>query len=332
MRNVMAGMIFATLSSAAPLAIAETRDQVPTVYEAGHFFVTPPDGHGGKLRLLVDSGGSGARGMFVMYAGALKRAGWPVRSCHFAGTTAKVTDAPPSVRAMLPNGTSTPCGASAFVNEEGSAMVGEDGLIGAGYLPNSTFTFDYPGQKLWREASGWKPAKGSRSTPLSIPRTADGLAGGLPLFHLVIDGQTIPMLLDTGATAKPSANGKRETGIETVNGFGVASYVPHRLFEKWHAAHPDWQVVDDGDELISHTRLIRVPEVRVAGWSVGPAWFTERSDANIDFLNDYTTDSVSGSAGANIFKHFRMTLDYAQGAAWFDCVTGCKAVGESATP
>lgn len=330
MQRKIRGMFFMALAGSASMAGAVAREPMPTVYEAGHFFVTPPASHGGTLRLIVDSGGQGGTGMFVMSASSLHSSGWAARPCEMSGSAVMVTDAPAAVAAILPNGKRTPCSASAFVDARGKPFIGEDGVLGAGYLPGATWTFDYPQEKLWREASGWRPTSGAHPTALHLPRTADGDAAGLPGIDLTIDGETMTMLLDTGATARPTEAGKAATGIETVNGFGVTSYAPHRLFEKWHVGHPDWELVDDGDALIAHTRLIRVPAVQIAGWSVGPIWFTERSDANIDFLNDYASVTLNGSVGANVFRAFRMTLDYPHDTAWFDCVTGCKAVAGAA--
>lgn len=140
------------------------------------------------------------------------------------------------------------------------------------------------------------------------------------------------MLLDTGATAHPTAEGVKTTGIATVNGLGVTSYIVASVFEHWHQAHPDWRVVADGDAAFPKhpIRLIEVPRVDIAGWSVGPMWFTERPDSAFhDMMSSMMDKQVEGAAGANIFQHFVMTLDYPQATAYFRCVSGCKP---AATP
>ena len=131
------------------------------------------------------------------------------------------------------------------------------------------------------------------------------------------------MLLDTGATAKPSAAGEHATGTPTVHGYGVTSYAPRSLIDRWHVRHPDWPLVEDGDALIPHMRVIRVPEVQIANWSLGPIWFTERADRNIEGLGKYMSGPVQGSAGANIYQHFVMTVDYHDGKLYLACVTDC---------
>ncbi|RDS81888.1 hypothetical protein [Dyella psychrodurans] len=199
-----------------------------------------------------------------------------------------------------------------------------DGILGAGYLPGQTWTFDYPNQQLWREANNWRPTHEYHETAMELPHDREGHPAGLPRIHLIIDGEDIPMLLDTGATAKPTAAGEKATDIPTVLGYGVTSYAPNSLIDRWHARHPQWPLVENGDDLIPHARLIRVPEIQIAGWSIGPVWFTERADRNIEGLASYMSGPVQGSAGANIYQHFIMTLDYKEGKAYFACATGCR--------
>jgi hypothetical protein len=83
-------------------------------------------------------------------------------------------------------------------------------------------------------------------------------------------------------------------------------------------------VIEHGDG-IAGGRLIEVPEVEIAGWRIGPVWFTERQDASFVGMSRYTDQPVTGAAGGNIFQHFRMTLDYPAGVAWFACAAGCRS-------
>ncbi len=125
------------------------------------------------------------------------------------------------------------------------------------------------------------------------------------------------MPLDTGAPHIPP---QRASGIPTVNGYGVAGSITRNASERWHKAHPGWLVVDGGDNLLSPKpawRMIEVPDVETGGWSVGPAWFTERPDRNfaIKGMSRYMDGAVTGAVGSNIFKHFVMTIDYPDATA-----------------
>ena len=131
----------------------------------------------------------------------------------------------------------------------------------------------------------------------------------------------------------PTAESQRISGTPTVDGYGVTSYITTGVLERWHRAHPDWRVVTDGDDLFGpkHTmRLIEVPKLEIAGWTVGPVWFTERPDRNFrEVMSSYMDKQVEGAVGGNVFGHFAMTIDYPHATAYFRCVRGCKAV---ATP
>lgn len=305
---------------------AATAQVVPTDYEAGHFYATPRTTAGQSLRLLVDTGGGGAAGMYWITATAANRLHLVARPCK-ADASIEVAPAPtfaPGRSLPPPVG---PCGRSVMVSK---LPYGMDGQLGAAYLGTRTWTFDYPAHRLVAEADGWKPAAKAHAAPLGFRRNA---GPGIDLYFARIvariDGQPIDFLLDTGATAHPTAAGKQASGIETVHGDGVTSYITTSQLERWHAAHPDWRVVEQGDDLggpAHATRLIEVPALVVAGWRVGPVWFTERPDANFhQFMAQMMDKPPEGALGGNVFRHFRMTLDYPKATAWFDCVRGCRA-------
>lgn len=314
-------MVAVGLASAKGL---DARQQVPAAYEAGHFYITLPVHGGQPLRLLVDTGGGGGSGLFLLQASAAKRLGLNVRQCPLGDESMSVVSMPASLNAVLAPSRETPCHAAAIVVDRDLGTDHADGVMGAGYLPGQIWTFDYPQQALWREAATWRAENKSHVIPLNLPHDRQGRASGLPRIEVRIDDETLPMLLDTGATAKATPVGAKATGDASLRGFGVTSYAPSSLINRWHAQHADWPVIKDGDGYIPHMRLIRVPAVEIAGWSVGPVWFTERPDRNIDGLSNYSNGPVKGAAGANIFRHFRMTLDYPAGVAEFSCVQGCR--------
>jgi len=308
------------------VAAATTAETVPTDYEAGHFYATPHAVNGQSLRLLVDTGGGGGDGMYWITAKAAERLHLATSPCK-VNASIQVAPAPAFTSGEglpPPNG---PCGRSVRVNK---LPYDVDGQVGAPYLGTRTWTFDYPARRLWVEGAGWKPAARAHATALGFQRDA---AGRVQQFYARIVahiyGQPIDFLLDTGATAHPTAAGEAASGTETVHGEGVTSYVTTSQLDRWHAAHPDWRVVADGDDLLgaAHaTRMIEVPALVIAGWRVGPVWFTERADRSFHELMAQMMDKPpEGALGGNVFGHFRMTLDYPHATAWFDCVKGCRA-------
>ncbi|WP_243042803.1 hypothetical protein [Dyella sedimenti] len=320
-RGVWVGVVLAGMAS---MVAAQERQRLPTVYEAGHFYATPTLADGRSLRLLVDTGGGGGSGWYVMARSAASRLGLKTSPCKFDEATVDVVEAIPFRAGQgLPASIDTPCRSAALVIDGLAPGDDEDGQLGAGYLPGRLWTFDYPARALWLERADWKPQPDMHRIALDLPRNAHGrVTLGMGRIALKVDGQSLDLLLDTGATAKPTDAGKATAPLNG-RGVGVTSYITTSVLDRWHRAHPSWRVIEHGDGM-SGGRLIEVPEVEIAGWRVGPIWFTERLDANFVGMSNYTDQPVTGAAGGNIFQHFRMTLDYPAGAAWFACITDCR--------
>ncbi|HEU0277507.1 MAG TPA: hypothetical protein VFQ95_06795 [Rhodanobacteraceae bacterium] len=314
------------------------RQLLTTRYEAGHFYMLGTLAAGGTLRLLVDSGGAGGSGWYVIDPQAAHRLGLKTARCTVDEDSLVVVPAIEFAPGQgWPKSAGTPCDSTALVVQGISEESRVDGVIGAGYMPRYTWTFDYPSQKLWLEPAGWTaPADMHRAKLGYLTRTDGSWGTGFARLRLEVAGEALDLLLDTGATAKPSAAGLAATHLATVHGYGVTSYITRSVLERWHRQHPAWRVVEAGDDIFgaeSATRLIEVPTVRVAGWEIGPVWFTEREDVNFNpGISQYTDQRVEGSAGANIFAHFVMTLDYPHGAAWFACRVDCRPADGAGAP
>lgn len=324
----LSGMIGMTLAIASTMASAQERSEVPTVYEAGHFYATPTLADGTRLRLVVDTGGGGSKGWFVLHKAVATRLNLPIERCPLGDEALDVVSPfHDRDRQALPVHNDTPCGQALVIPD--SPNDHEDGQLGTGYLPGHVWTFDYPAGKLWLEAAHWQPTKAMRRVALGFPRNAQGiLASGFPRISIQVNGDTLNLLLDTGATAQPTTAGKVAGTEVASSGIGVASYITTRQLERWHHAHPEWRVVDHGDDLIGDARLIEVPRVEIGGWMVGPVWFTERPNQNFELpggISKYMDGEVSGALGANALRHFVMTIDYPSDAAWFACASGCTA-------
>jgi hypothetical protein len=92
------------------------------------------------------------------------------------------------------------------------------------------------------------------------------------------------------------------------------------LFTRLHQRHPDWPVIEHAD-LWNGLGLIRVPNVSIAGYDLGPTWFS--------VLNGPTTPpSLPATApawqrrfgallGGSLLRNFVLTLDYPRGVARF---------------
>jgi hypothetical protein len=312
------------LSFYALSATAQASEKIPTEYEAGHFFAKLTSFEGKSLRLIVDSGGGGGSGLFLVDPKAASRLGLTIRQCEAFDQPTPVADLPANRWTGLPTAPGRACDANALL-VEGPGVGADDGNLGAGFLSHFIWTFDYPGQALWVESPDWRPGADLRRIPMFFPRDASGgKASGLPRVQLEIAGESLDFLLDTGATAHPTRAGQKAMAVQTVHGIGVTSYIDKAVLERWHKAHPDWTIIDDGDDLLAvlgPVRVIRVPAVKVAGWSIEPVWFTERPEGSFgaDGVGAYMDASAVGAAGANLWQHFVMTLDYPHDTAWLRC-------------
>lgn len=317
--------------TAMALAGATSAQTIPTQYEAGHFFATPQTTAGQSLRLIVDTGGGGGAKMYWLSAKAIQRLGLETGTCTVKGTALTVAT-PPSYKPgqQLPL-SSGPCAGKLMVNVNSGAFPA-DGQLGAAYLGTRVWTFDYPQRRLLAEGGDWRPDPAAHRTPLGFQTNEQGkVVQHFPRIVVHIDGQPLNMLLDTGATAHPTASGKAAARTETVRGFGVTSYITTGMLERWHKAHPEWTVVENGDDLLKPhfmARLIEVPAVEIAGWSVGPIWFTERpDDAFHGMMASIMDEPPEGAIGANVLDRFTMTIDYPHATAWFRCVHDCVSNG-----
>lgn len=319
-------MLFAVLAAVA-LGTRTSPTIIPTHYEAGHFFATPTTKAGQPLRLLVDTGGGGTGGMYWLSDTAVARLKLHTSTCSVRGHSLTVATAPVfQPGGGLPAGIG-PCGGRLMVNP---GPYDYDGQLGAPYLGSRVWTFDYPAQQLRIESSGWRPDPAAHSTPLGFQKNdAGAVVRYYPRIVVRVDGQPLDLLLDTGATAVPTAQGAKASGIPTVDGIGVASYITTTTLERWHRAHPDWTLVEQGDAAMAprfNARIIKVPALEIAGWSIGPVWFTERPDAAFHGMMAEIMDKPpEGAIGGNALDHFLMTVDYPHAAAWFTCARGCTA-------
>ncbi|MEI7036133.1 hypothetical protein [Fulvimonas yonginensis] len=328
----IAGALLAVAAAGGPAAgPADAPTVMPTRFEAGHFFAVPRTVDGQGLRLIVDTGGGGGAGLYWLSGATAQRLGLKTSRCTIGGERLEVAPLPRYAPGQGLPAPESPCGPVLLVNAQfrPNAASG-DGQLGAGYLPGRVWTFDYPARRLVLEPPAWQPDPAAHATPLGFRRDAKGhLESGFPRLTIRVDGQPLDMLLDTGATAHPTAAGKKASGTPTVGGYGVTSYITTSMLEHWHQAHPDWRVVDQGDDLFGPThatRLIRVPAVEIAGWSVGPVWFTERPDRAFHvFMSSMMDKRVEGAVGGNVFGHFAMTIDYPHEKVYFRCRKGCRA-------
>ncbi len=207
-----------------------------------------------------------------------------------------------------------------------------DGLLGNSWFAGHIWTWDYPGQKLLLQPRTWQPAANEHVVPLGFRINEDGArASNFPRITIEIDGRPLSMLLDTGAETQLMPTASKAVGDDGPM-LRATSMIAATIFRDWRARHPDWRYVPAA-QLTTKSDMIKVPEVRIAGYVVGPVWFTERPDTNFhDMMSSMMDAQVEGAVGGNVFHSFRMTVDYPNARAAFRCVRGCRDVAKLAAP
>ena len=137
-----------------------------------------------------------------------------------------------------------------------------------------------------------------------------------PRIQVIVDGDTIDMLLDTGATSvlSPEAIAIVEPGPAV----RASAFAAAHLWDGWRSKHPDWRVIVGG-EANTRADLIGVPHVWIAGYDVGTVWFAKRPDPVYDVMMKAIMDKpVRASIGGAAFRPFKLTLDYVNQRVTFE--------------
>lgn len=193
-----------------------------------------------------------------------------------------------------------------------------DGILGQDWFAGRIWTFDYRKGKLLQHASVEKSAfDPSHIVPLGFKTDSTGQrAFNFARIEAEIGGESYPFVFDTGASMQLSDPAQDMIGGGSKQ---AASYIEASIFETWRAEHPNWRVIKEGDRghprSESLTPIIEVPEVTIAGHTVGPVWFTKRSKT--PGLTSYLDQPVDGMLGGSLLQHFVITVHYPDAWAAF---------------
>lgn len=291
---------------------------LPVVYEAGHVYAVPTLANGRQMRMVIDTGGGTFPSVWVsnVEAGRLGLKG----DAQCASPFGPVVVAHPTFQ----SGKGWPLLAEGCNGIVLYPAAGRDGQVTPMALKPGIWTFDYGARSLTLRSPGGAAEAGGTATALGFKRLGPGHASAWPRIRITVDGQVLDMLLDTGATSHPTAEALKASGASVKDGVGVASYITASTMAAWHARHPEWRYIAEGDDLIPKrvAAVIEVPEIGIAGQNVGPVWFTQRPDEAFHGMMAHLMDiPPEGAIGGNVFENFRMTLDYPHARAWFFCET-----------
>ncbi len=307
------------LPDSADFAAGQEVRPLPTRYLADRFAVAPVTERGDTLEFYTDTGG----GLNMLWASAAPRLQMKPTPAISQGDTLHLVDLPafaPSAWIPLPHAPE-PRGARLVITPpDNGIQQGRDGFLGRHWFANRVWVFDYPGQALSLLAHGPKE-HAEHQVPLHFQHRWSGRrTTQFPRIRIDVDGEALDLLLDSGATVALAESA--QAALAALGSPGAAergtSFITQSRFDAWRGRHPDWHVVPAADRL-THMPVIEVPRVTIAGYEVGPVWFTMRPDRNFhEYMSQWMDQKIDGALGGSALKYFRVTVDYPNGRATFE--------------
>ena len=314
-------------TSVAPVATAGAH-VIPTRYFGDRFFGTPVMPNGDTLVLFLDTGGG-----TLMWEPTVARYSLPAVDSipARAGGFIRLVDLPafrperslPGAIAKTRYGTRLAVRSTA---DGFAGMIAQSSLgqLGSVWFGDRIWTLDYPHHRLLlHDTPPAPPGPVAHRVDLAFRTDTTGKrVDHSAAFGIAIDGDSLNMILDTGATVwlTPEALAKIKDGQSAERG---TSLVWPPVFEKWRAGHPDWRVIENADVLTKQA-MIEVPKVSIGGYDVGPVWFMEyvnggnpQPEPTYPAGTPTNKKRISGTIGGSTLRFFSIVMDYPRATADF---------------
>ncbi len=283
---------------------------IASAFVGNAVFVFPSSSEPG-LKLRLDTGGYD----LVSAAAAQRVHLKPAAAAHFQGGDRGTFELPQP----------TTLSSAALLQARSGALESTfvervDGTLSLGRFAAQPITIDFPRKLV---TLGEPHANGDRVT-MTVglgPRPAPGLVqAASALVPVMLDGERIMMLLDTGAdVAIDAAIRSRFDDAAATRSLPLISKA---LFDRLRGRHRDWTVLTGAAgmaEAKGPVTLLRVSEFRIGSHRGPPTWCAVRDDAET-----YTTltrmfgTTVEGDLGGEAFRAWRITIDVAHEALIID--------------
>lgn len=294
-------------------AVAESAQLLPADFRHARIFVLPETVDGDTIEFYTDTGG----GFNAITHGAAELAGLETETTQADGREITIAEFPQFLDGQgIPPGKAFMDGRLVVVDDK---ALDEDGFLGGRWFAGKTWRFDYLSGTLSLLENWQAPANDAHAVKLGFQVNASGeRTMHFARMAIEVDGEAIDVLLDTGANAMLTESSAPHFDVEPGTRVGT-SFIIQSIFEQWANKHPDWTVVQAGDSVRGKAfPMIRVPEVTIAGQTVGPVWFTQRPDRNFnEYMSRFMDAPVKGAVGGSAFRYFRMIVDYPGSTAYF---------------
>ncbi|MGE4071431.1 MAG: hypothetical protein AB7E72_09680 [Lysobacterales bacterium] len=303
---------------------------LPVDFRCDRFYVEPQTANGAILRLYTDTGG----GLWLSKA-AVQRLELDVVSLSEGDREMQFAALPKfapgkGIPALDPDSDprSGPAKGRLVVMPQDPPADFGDGMLGQDWFAGRRWTFDYANGQLLVGAAPIDE-KQAHVVPLGFPKDESGRRkANFPSIVATVEGVELPFLFDTGATISSSAEAALAIGVEGASECAT-SFIVASVFEAWRQAHPDWRVVENADVRGGASKgeaMIEVPEVTIAGHTVGPVWFTRRADPNFhEYMSSFMDRKVDGALGGSLLRWFVVDVDYPGALARFTRIPEPKA-------
>lgn len=294
---------------------------LPVRYDEHRWIVRPVTVAGDTLDLYTDSGGGF---LFIVRERLRADAALVFAERTPAGDSMFTTSWPafragqeiPAPRYLTPPSITT--ASVATFRRQAGALPARDGFLGNAWFAGRAWVFDYQARRLLLRATDASPAPlGGATIPLGFKNGPGG--GDAPWFarlRVAVDGDSLDLLFDTGASTLLTDSARTAVGDGRPTS-RAASFITRTVFDGWRRRHPDWRVIV-GAETGSGADMIEVPALSVAGFTVGPVWFTARPDrAFTEYMSQWMDRSIVGALGGSALHYLRVTVDYQNRRATF---------------
>ena len=209
---------------------------VPTEFRHERIFVVANAPDGRQVSFYTDSGG----GFNAIRSSVAQRLGLAVqREVDAAGKAIQWTGYPSFMtRAGIPRPRWEPELKGRLVVTEAD-LFEVDGFLGARWFGGGVWEIDYPHSSLSMLPTSWNSTgHDDRRAPLGFHTTGNGRRDThFARIAVMVDGESIDMLLDTGATLQLTEASGTALGLAAGTRVG-ASFITKSVFDKWVGRHP----------------------------------------------------------------------------------------------
>jgi predicted aspartyl protease len=279
----------------------KTSVTVPLIVEFNRPFVdlefTRPDGSLRKARFWVDTGGGGfilceplANDLkltlgAVMSEGGQRYAGIKPPEARLGGMPLNLKEARASV---------------AVGKKTISEGVNAEGLFPGHILARYHVIFDYPGRKFTLAPPNSLKPRGLRIDSPVNQRS------GFPRIEAQVGGQTYGFLLDTGASF---------------------TMISQELLEQWASKNAGWSKTTGAygaanmglGPVEAKALMLRMPEMRLANFPLQRVAAVSRPKGTFEnYMSQMMAAPIKGAIGGNVLSAFRIEIDYANGATYWE--------------